>query len=528
MRAIGHVAFSSLPSSNRISTDYIEHPERLKGLYSWDFRNDADWKKVAALRSIPHRQDLSRILLEQNQLYGASKETLEAVRRIEKNSTFVVTTGQQLSIYGGCLFYFYKTITAIKLAQKLSALLGVDVVPIFWMEGEDHDLPEVDHLYLPGDELPLHRLGGIAPGRQPISTRALPADIEAFHSDIIAHLPRTDFMEPLAQQLGSFYQPGRNWVEAFGRLWSYLFPGLVLLNPSDPGIKKLARPIFQQEVQRGGKIIDVTAARDRDLENIGYDVQVRTGYPNFFWTRDGERQAVRHSEGRFFLAENDTEITADLGKLDCFSPKVLLRPVVQDFLLPNLATITGPGEIAYFAQAEALYAAHGITPSVVYPRAAATILEKAALKLFAGSPPVTLDLLAKGPAAVFDRLRKAHPEEALFASALDAIHTLETDLHSIATEADTTLVGAIDTAREKIVYQITNLKNKFNRARYQRDEVLTRRIESACAQCFPLGTPQERVIAGIYYLAKYGLPFLEELHGALDIGDSMHKVLAID
>lgn len=527
MKKLADVAFSALPGYTRLFTDFLEHPDLTKSFFSWDFRNESDWHRLASLRAVPHRGALAEILVEQNRRFGGSEPTIAAANSIGENTTFVVTTGQQLAVGGGCLFYFLKTITVIKLARRLSTILGRPVVPVFWMEGEDHDLPEVDHLYLPGEELRLLRLGGIDPGRQPIGGRVLPASITGFLSEIEAALPATEFSAEVGARLRASYPEGTSWADAFGRLWAGLFPGLVLINPSDPEIKRLAQPVFAHEIAAAEDIRAAMPERDHAIEAAGYELQVRTGYPNFFRLRGGARESVTWREGRFFSGEPEEDVTESLELAEELSPKVLLRPVVQDFLLPNLATVAGPGETAYFAQAEALYEAHGVVPSILYPRAAATIFEKAAAKLATGSG-ITLEMLCEGPSSIFDRVKPEPPEEALFAVTAEALRAIDEQLRSIAAELDRSLVGAVETAREKMAYQLNSLHQKFGRTRYQREDVLTKRVEAACAQCFPLGNLQERVVAGVYFLAKYGPAFLSELEDVLEIDGRSHQVLVMD
>lgn len=527
MRVASQVPFSKLTGYNDIFTDLVERPAKVAGLFSWDFRREEDWKKVRDLRQPPHRQALAQVLLDQNAGFGASEESIEAARAIADSTTCVVTTGQQLSIYGGCLFYFYKTITAMRLARLLSVSFGVRVVPVFWMEGEDHDVPEVDHIYMPGQKLERVQVEGTDADRRPVGGRRLPGTIADFHGRVAELLPKTEFSDPLLERLSSAYRPGQTWSAAFGCLWAQLFPGLILLNPSDPRIKSLAAPVFRREIDNAPEIVEMTARRDNEVSALGYDLQVKTGYPNFFWLDDGERRNVRHQNGRFLTTDGGEDITECLSRFERFSPKVLLRPVVQDYLLPNLATIAGPGEVAYFAQAEALYTAHGVTPSILYPRAAATVLEKAGARLL-DKDGLPFEALVDGPAAVFDKVRPEHPEESQFADAIARIDSLATGLVTIADHMDPTLTNAVGTAKEKIDYQLTHLRSKFTRSRYQREEVLVKRIETAYSLCFPLGLPQERVVAGIYYLAKFGPRFLEDLYNTLEIGSGTHQVLAVD
>lgn len=527
MKKLATAAFSALPGYTRLFADFMEHSERTRDFFSWDFRDESHWHRLASLRAVPHRGALSELLVEQNRSFGASEATLEAAGRIGENTTFVVTTGQQLAVGGGCLFYFLKTLTVIKLARQLSAALGLKVVPVFWMEGEDHDLPEVDHLYLPGEELRLLRLGGLEAGRQPVGGRKLPAEIAGWLQEVEASLPATEFTAEAVERLRGSYREGETWVGAFGRLWAGLFPGLVLLNPSDPAMKRLAQPVFEREIVASEEILAAMPERDHAIEAAGYETQVRTGYPNFFLLRAGAREGVTWRNGRFFSGEPERDVTGSLQAVEQLSPKVLLRPIVQDFLLPNLATVVGPGETAYFAQAEALYAVHGVVPSILYPRATATILEKAAAKLVSAGE-VAFEMLADGPSAIFDRVKPEPPEEALFDIVGEALRNLDAQLRTIAAELDRSLIGAIDTARDKMNYQLNGLHQKFGRARYQREDVLSKRVETACAQCFPLGNMQERVIAGIYFLAKYGPAFLSELDEVLAIGGTSHQVLVMD
>lgn len=524
MKRAGSIPFSALPGYGALFDDFMSRPDRVRSLYRWNFRSDADWKAVREARRIEHRGALAEILADQNRAIGASESTLASIDELRRDSTYVVTTGQQLSIYGGSLFYFYKTITVIQLARRLEQRLGCRVVPVFWMEGEDHDAAEVDHLALPGTTL---RLEGFDSSRISVGARPLPDTIRTFHEAVGTALPATEFAPSLLAELAGIYQAGIPWADAFGRLWTRLFPGLVMLNPSDPRLKRLAAPVFLNEINRRERIVATLERRDGEIASLGHELQARTSWPSFFWIEGGERRQVEVIAGSLVAKLDSDSAPIDPKRAESFSPKVLLRPVVQDFLLPNLATVVGPGEISYMAQADALFEAHGIVPSILYPRAMATLCEKPAAKLL-DSGGLTLDQLAAGAQAVFERVKPAHPEEAMFERAAGELAALDAALRPIAADLDPTLTGAIETAREKLTYQLTNMKGKFTRARFQREDVLSRRIEAACSSCFPEGQLQERVTAGIYFMAKYGPRFIEDMAATLDIGAEAHQVIVLD
>lgn len=524
MRRAGSAPFSALPGYGALFGDFITRPDRVRSLYRWNFRSDADWKAVRDARRIEHRLRLAEILADQNRALGASEATLDTIDEIRRDFTYVVTTGQQLSIYGGSLFYFYKTITVIQLARRLERQLGCRVAPVFWMEGEDHDAAEVDHLALPGATL---RLDGLSASRMPVGSRPLPDTIRTFHEAVGTALPATEYTPSLLDELAGIYHAGAPWADAFGRLWARLFPGLILLNPSDARLKALAAPVFLNEINRRTEIVAALEQRDSEIAALDHDLQARTSWPSFFWIEGGERRQVEEIAGSLVAKLDSDSAPIDPKRAESFSPKVLLRPIVQDFLLPNLATVVGPGEISYMAQADALFEAHGIVPSIIYPRAMATLCEKPAAKLL-DSGGLTLDQLAAGAQAVFERVKPAHPEEAMFERAAGELAALDAALRPVAADLDPTLVGAIDTAREKLAYQLTNLRTKFSRARFQREDVLSRRIEAACASCFPGGQLQERVVAGIYFMAKYGPGFLDDLAATIEIGCEAHQVIVLD
>jgi bacillithiol biosynthesis cysteine-adding enzyme BshC len=209
------------------------------------------------------------------------------------------------------------------------------------------------------------------------------------------------------------------------------------------------------------------------------------------------------------------------------SPNVLLRPIVQDFLLPTLAYVAGPSEVAYHAQISPLYHALGMGMPPVVPRAGFTVIERKMQKLLTKYGLELCDLF-QGSRALLRQIVEGTVNQEVgnrfdrLESAIDSrLGEMEEPLKSV----DPTLVGALGTARKKIQYQLENLRSKFVSAESRRREILTRQVDSLLVTLYPSGGFQERQINILYFLSRYGPEFLEQLYDAIDLSDPDHRLL---
>src|SRR6202049_490556 len=381
--------FAQVPHSTRLFLDFLNRAPGIQHFYPRSpYFNEWMKDEASALRyDSAQREQVSSILERQNKSWDASPQTLANVERLRKGALAVVT-GQQVGLFGGPMFAMYKALTTVKLAQEASTA-GIDTVPVFWRAPSDHDLAEVNHVSLPGPEGVRRKLSTPSHGfpDAPVSAVQMGDEI----------LPLVEETAPLLGDptvtnfLRDSYRPGETLGTAFARLYAQLFAewGVILLDASDAELHGVAAPVYRAAMERAVDLDAALLERGRVLEVAGYHQQVKVTPSSvlLFALHAGARTPIhRSASGQNATAEfvigNEAEkipLAELLDRIasapDQFSPNVLLRPVVQDYLLPTLAYAGGAAETAHFAQASAVYEkiVGRVTPIV--PRSSGTIVE---------------------------------------------------------------------------------------------------------------------------------------------------------
>jgi len=525
--------YSAIPHTTRLFADYLGSFEKMRGFYSRP-PLERDWVGEQA-RSLNYdaarRRAVAGILERQNRAWSASPETLENIARFRQGA-FAVVTGQQVALFGGPLFALFKALSAIKLAAEFSRA-GTECVPVFWLATEDHDLEEVNHATLLAPDGALHRLATASRGGEnaPVSSVVLGDDIQA----AVAAAAEVLGQGEAANWLRQSYRPGETLGNAFARLFSRMFrhSGVVFLDASDPELHAVAAPLYREALANAPALEEGLLRRNRELEAAGYHAQahVTTSSTLLFRTENGSREAI-HRAGADFLVGTRKTSAADLqqqlsGDPASFSPNVLLRPVVEDYVLPTLAYVGGPSEVAYFAQAAVAYEKllGRVTP--ILPRFSATLIEPRAKRL--------LDRYRVSVADSFhgvEHLRELLAEHAMskdvhdaFDSAQAAVETSLASLRHSLESFDPTLAEAAARSEAKMRYQLGRLRTRVARAELQRQEELGRHAEQLMSCLFPNKNLQEREVAGISFVARYGPQSLLELYDAMQTNCPDHQIL---
>jgi bacillithiol biosynthesis cysteine-adding enzyme BshC len=348
-----------------------------------------------------------------------------------------------------------------------------------------------------------------------------------------------------AQFLRDSYRPEEFLGTAFARLYARIFAdwGVILLDASDAELDRVAEPIYRSAVERVDELDAALLARGEALEAAGYHQQVKVTSSSvlLFTLQNGVRTPI-HRRGNGGTAEfvvgadtaaeklSQAELLERINsKPELFSPNVLLRPIVEDYLLPTLAYTGGAAETAYFAQAGAVYEAllGRVTPIV--PRFSATIVEPKMQRLIERHGITVSDVFA-GPDVLRRQLAERGLPEDLQAAFEDARKSLDSHLSNVKAKLvklDRTLVDAAETARSKIEYQLERLCSQAARAEAQKGELVTRHAETLSQALYPDKGLQERGIGGIYFLARYGSEFLNHLHDAVQPDCHDHQILEL-
>ena len=533
--------FSQIPHTTRLFADFLAWSPKIQAFYprSPHFR---EWVKDETSRlryDAAKRKRVAEVLKRQNQKWNASAKTLENLDRFSAGACAVVT-GQQVGFLGGPAFSLYKALTAIKLAEEARAA-GADCVPVFWLATEDHDLEEVSSVSLPGADGSLQTLTAPMAGlsEAPVGTVRLGPGADQTVAEAVGLLGESD----ITTLLKDCYREGETLGEAFARLLTQLLAqwGVILLDASDPALHEIARPIYRAAIERAAELDAALLERGKALEDAGYHQQVKVTNSStlLFTLSDGARVAV-HRQGEsagagpeFVIGEKKISPAELLRRIDSaphlFSPNVLLRPVVQDYLLPTLAYTGGAAEVAYFAQAGVVYQAliGRVTPTI--PRFSATIVESKPQALLERYELGWRDLV-QGQEAVLQQIAgRALPGElqAAFDDAGARVNESFSRIRELLEQLDKTLVEAANNAAGKVHHQLEGLRARAARAELRQSEVLERHARLLSNALYPNKELQEREFAGIYFVARYGREFLSQLYDTMKIDCLDHQVISV-
>ena len=532
--------FSQIPHTTRLFSDFLSDYSKVQQFYprcayfnQW-FKDEASNLSYAAER----REAVSMILDRQNQSWNASAKTLENIVRLRAGASAVVT-GQQVGLFGGPSFTIFKALTAIKLADQATRS-GVDCVPVFWLATEDHDLAEVNQISIPGSDGSLQKLTAPADGlsNAPVGTVSFGSEIDAVVEAATGLLGPGEISDFLREA----YRPGETFGNAFARLLARLFAdwGVILLDAADPDFHRIAEPVYRAAIERAADLDESLLSRGKALESAGYHQQVKVTPSStlLFAVRNGARVPVHRrvngdETAEFFIEEERISKSDLLSRVASspwdFSGNALLRPVVQDYLLPTLAYTGGSAEVAYFAQVAVVYEMllGRVTPIV--PRFSATIVEPKP-KAFLERYGMRLTDLFQGPEALRELMASRTLPEELQSAFDQAEASLEKSLAAIReglARLDSTLVDSATNAASKMQHQLSQLRSKAARAELRQTEVLTRKADVLSNLLYPGKALQEREIAGVYFVARYGREFLRDVYETIHPDCVDHQVISL-
>jgi bacillithiol synthase len=491
-----------IPGTSKLFADFLYHFDRVSGFYSHYYFDPDGFRKTATELNYPdnRRQQIVRALAEQN---GPSA----ALDELARPGTVAVVTGQQVGLLSGPCYTIFKALTTVRLVEQLR-VLGIRAVPIFWLASEDHDLAEVDHAWLFNQDANATKItvANEVTNGGPVGEVVLPDVPLAQIREALGDLP---FAQETFERLQRAYCPGTTFTRGFRTLLQDVLGkfGLLFLDPLAPSIRDMARPFLAETAARVPELLEGLRARDRELAAAGYHSQVHLDEASsLLFLLDEKRTALRWKDGRFTARDKVYE-KEDLPKIaERLSPNALLRPVMQDYLLPTITYVAGPAEIAYMAQSQVLYRKLLGRMPVIFPRNSFTLLDSRAEKLIKRYNLCVPELLdhqekVKGkiaaklvPAALADEF------SSLDLSISNALSGLEKSLRDF----DPTLEAATKKSGAKMLYQLRRLSGKTARETLRRDERSAREATYLMNLIYPHRRLQERFYSIVPFLAKHG------------------------
>ncbi len=512
----------------------------------WSADDRAAAARIAAeSTSRATRDAVADVLAEQNRSWKSSDAVLEAVERLRDPESAVVVTGQQLGLFAGPLYTVYKAQSAVRLAARLEDETGRPVVPVFWLADEDHDFAEIHRAsFAYGEEV---RTATYDDGLDPAADRGavgrivLEAESTARALDELeAAVPDGASRDAVLEAARATYVPGRTMRDAFARLLRALVPDIVLMSADDARLKELGSGLFQQEAQRWPETLSALEDRSRALVEAGFHAQIGPSPVNLFVMEEGHRTPLDPTDAGFELRGRDERLSATdlLDRIEdapeSISPNVVLRPLLQDTLLPTAAYVAGPGEAAYFAQLGPVYDLFGVPMPVIEPRLSLTVVEAGVAKVLDRYDLEVADLGASGSAQ--ETLHALWRRLALDASDLEVGSRLDgarRDLEAVFKALAPTLEAVDGSLEQTSAAALAKAQNALERLakttvrlEKRNHDVVRERLARAQAALWP-SAPQERVLGPLGLAARHGLEAVREVVDAVPLDARTHYVVRL-
>jgi bacillithiol biosynthesis cysteine-adding enzyme BshC len=535
--------FSRVPTQSKLFEQFQDDPLSLRRFYPTVVSSHteiADRIPEVLANYSTDRKVLCDALIDINRRLDAGDTALDNIELLRDEASVAVVTGQQAGLFTGPLYTIYKALSVVRAAECLRGR-GFKAVPIFWIATEDHDLDEVNRAFVLDRQSEIVELRTDANNQQnvPVGAVSLTSTISVTVAKLFDSLNSTEFSSELRKLLTRAFEEADTFGTAFGRLLARLMGqyGLVLVDPLDVRLKRLASPIYTEAIRKSPDIVKALLERNDELRAAGFEPQVAVGadyFPLFWHSDDGERTALRSTSKGSYKAKNSTlEFSLDeLARLaesepTRFSPNVVLRPVVQDYLFPTVCYFGGGAEISYFAQNSVVYGCLGRPVTPILHRQSFTVVESKHSRTMQAYELGFTDIF-KGLDELLPRIVDEHLDRrtaATFAEVEEIINTQLNRLDRELSEIDPTLGDNLATRRRKIVYHIGALRKKFRSVEVRKDQTIHRRLVSMFSSLLPNGALQERSLNITYFLNQYGPRFVEWMYNAADLDDRSHRVI---
>lgn len=451
------------------------------------------------------------------------------LREVVRDRGYFVTTGQQPGLFGGPLYGLYKALSAEALAAGLAEATGKPVMPLFWIASDDHDWAEAARAHFVDGANQVHRmrLAGVpGEGRSSLARIPLGPGVETLVEQLADLFPRNDFSSESIALARRTHRAGATMATAFAGVLASLLEDAPLgfVDAADPAVREAALPLLEAETEHPGRSEAALAGVAARLKHAGYALQAPLidGALNVFLHTGGGRDRLQRAAGGFRLRRSGKELTArqvrDIVRGPDFpaSPNVLLRPVVESFLLPTLAYVGGPAELAYFGQLGELFRVHGLAAPVAVPRASLLVVERKVERVLEKFGLSAADV--KDGAAAASRLAREGMPGAVsepLRGWRSAAASQADDLAAAVKGIDPTLRGAVEGARNASLSALRTLETKIARAVKRKNATVLAQIERAHANLWPNGKAQERVLGPFQYAMRYGPGFAEQARDAV-------------
>ncbi len=514
------ITFSETGQFSRLFLDYINAEQQLKHFYAYA-PAISSFEKIIQDRASQNinRKGLVDVLLEQHKGLELSAFQSANISALKEKNTYTVCTGHQLCLFTGPLYFIFKIISTINLAEALKKQFPEHTfVPVYWMASEDHDFAEVSSVNLFGKKISwTNEQASGAVGR--LTTTSLDPVVE----ELKQILGDSDHANELIALFTEAYLKHPTLADATRYVVHQLFKeyGLLILDADQKELKQEFTLFIKDDILNNTNHQLVQQSIDQ-LVSLGYSAQVNPREINFFYSKEHIRERIENDGDVFQVLNTDIRFTKEqlITEIELhpehFSPNVVLRPLYQQYILPNLAYIGGPGEIAYWLEYLQMFNHHRITFPVLMPRNFALISdERTAQTIQKLGFTVTdffedADVLSKRFVTIqSDGKLSLDQEQGQIAAAFD-------DVLTKAVAVDQTLKGTVEAEMQKALNSLKNIEAKVIRAEKQKQETSINQIKKIKSKFFPEDSLQERYENFAPFYVKHGKAFISQLKDSFD------------
>lgn len=492
------IPFAKTGYFSDIICDFLNQDEKIKPFYSnfanvEGFNKQIEIKRNSRLVSQGSRNRLVKVLTNQYQNTNSSELTQKNIQLLKEENTFTVTTGHQLNLFTGPLYFLYKIVSTINLCEQLKTEFPKqNFVPIYWMATEDHDFEEINYFNFKGQKITWNTESKGGVGR--LSTEGL-SEVAKVFSKALDGSKNAEF---LAELFIESYLKHNSLTEATRYLTNELFKnyGLVIVDGDDRELKSQFVPFVKEELLNQTSFNKVSKTIERLSKN--YNIQVNPREINLFYLTDNIRERIVLNNGIYSVLDNDItwskeEILKEvIDYPERFSPNVILRPLYQEVILPNLCYIGGGGELAYWLELKDYFQAVEVPFPILLLRNSALIISKKQLEKAEKLNISMEELFLNQHELVSQKVKEISEIEIDFSKQRNYLETQFKDLEELAKKTDKSFIGAVKAQKVKQLKGLDNLEKRLLKAQKRKLNDHVNRIKELQNQLFPNQSLEER------------------------------------
>ena len=514
---IDKLSFSETGQFSPIFLDYINDQADLQPFYH--HRPDmSGFEAQLAEKQLPQaqRETLSEVLRQQYESFQTTEAVSRNIEKLSDSKTFTVTTGHQLNIFTGPLYFIYKIVTTINTCQKLQeAFPDYHFVPVYWMASEDHDFEEISHFHLFGKDYVWQTDQKGAVGH--FKTDSIGEVLEAMPEKI-------EIFEKAYREQPNLAAAVRYYVnELFGK------SGLVVLDADDAALKASLRPVMADDLQKH-TAKQLTDRCSESLDKLGYKSQVYPREINFFYLDDQLRERIEKEGDTYQVLNTDRSFSKEEMMQEVenhperFSPNVILRPLYQEMILPNLAYVGGPSELAYWMQLKPVFDHFKVSFPILLPRNFGLVINKTNARKLDKLPVAMQDLFLDTQSLV-KKFVEDNAESSISLTDEEVYLTkVFKEVQAKAAQVDKSLEGFIGKQEKNALKSLQNIEKRLKKSEERNQETAVKQLENLKDKLFPEGTLQERKENFLNFFIN-NLDFINELLQHLDPLDFRFTIL---